>query len=326
MGRPVGVLCVVLLFTTAGCLGAASPGVGGPDDRQETGELVVGYEAADGREYEPLVREALEFWSAESERRAGIDAGFRLAEPGEAADVRVRFVESVGDCGAAAGDAVAGCAPVPADAGDADRPLEVQVRAGLSADSTARVLKHELGHVLGLDHGEGPADIMRSRVELTAASTPNATARANPWRDEELAVHVDLGAAPADERAAIERQVAAAVDYYAGGADGTVPGNVTFRRVGDPGAADITVEYAPSADCGPGGSCGAVAGVDADGDGADDYHTRLEITLVALDSPAVAWHVGRWLGAGFGQAGDAYPDPLRASAGYDERRSEWWAD
>lgn len=328
-------VAVAVCFALSGCVGAVEPvavGQGWEDaseDRWQQPVFAVSYEAPDdGRDYGPLLDRALEYWSEHGERHAGYEVAFRRVENEEVADLHVRFVESVDDCGAYGGEDAAGCAPVLEGDSRVDRPVDVQVRRGLSEESTVRVLKHELGHALGLEHGDGPA-FMDSRVEITTLPRPNATERALPWRSDDLVVHVDLEGAPAADREALERQVDAAVGYYADGAGGTVPSNVTFRRGDSPEDADVVVTYADgeTADCrSDGGSCGTVTGQDLDGDGALEHHDRLEVVLVDLDSEAAAWHVGRWLGVGFGHADEGdYPEPLRRSAEYDDRRSDWWA-
>ena len=331
--RTVAVVIAVSL-ALSGCVGGAEPVAlgqgwdGDPDNHWGEPVLAVSYEAPDdGRDYGPLLERALRYWSEHGERYAGYDVVLRRAAPGERADVRVRFVETVGDCGAYGGEDAAGCAPVIDGDARVDRPVDVEVRAGLSDESTVRVLKHELGHTLGLTHDDDPA-VMRSRIGITTLPRPNATERAVPWRGDDLVVYTDLEGAPADDRDAVERQVGAALHYYMDGAGGTVPSNVTFYRGDSPEDADVVVTYAgaDAEDCrATSGSCGTVTGEDLDGDGALEYHDRLEVVLVDLEPAAVGWHVGRWLGAGFGhdEEGD-YPDPLRRSADYDDRRSDWW--
>lgn len=333
MARPAVVVAVAFAFVCAGCLGAAEPGAvgagwnGDPANPYHDRVLSVSYEtpAGDDRNYDPLVHQAMVYWSEQGSGAVGYDVGFRRAEAGETADVHVRFVERVGECGAEDGDHTAGCAPVVETPAQVDRPVDVSVRAGLSNESTVRVLKHELGHVLGLSHGEGPGDVMAARADLTTQPRTDATDRALPWRTDDLHVYLDLAAVDEGDRDDVRRQVGAALHYYMDGAGGTVPSNVTFYRTDDREDAHVVVRATDRDDCRDGpGSCGTVTGDDLDGDGNLDHHDRLTVLLVDLDSEAVAWHVGRWLGRGFGHEEGEFPDPLEEDAGYDQRRSNWW--
>lgn len=333
----VRVVAVATMLVLAGCAGPLGPtgmdGEGGydgdPDNHWRDGVLTVSYEtpADDDRNYEPAIREALAFWTEHSNEYAGYEVGFRLAEPNETADIHVRFEPAVTNCGELTeDDHTAGCAPVLSTPGGVDRPVDVRVRTGLSEASTVQVLKHELGHTLGLTHGDAPNEVMAARSELTTLPKPNATERPVPWADSDLVVYIDDGGVADAEWNATERQVGAALHYYMDGAEGTVPENVTFYRTDDPEAAEITVRFADSDPCrSGGGSCGRTSGRDVDSDGSLEYYTHLEIVLVDVDTDAVAWHVGRWLGTGFGHTAESdYPEPLESSASYEERRSEWW--
>lgn len=331
MNRSVRVATVAFVLLLSGCVGAAEPGAigqgfsGDPDNHWQEPVVTVSYEAPEGddRNYKPLVHQALVYWTEHSEEYAGYDVGFRHAEPGDTADLHVEFVETVGDCGSSAGSP-AGCAPVITESGQVRRPVGVEVRSGLSDASTVQVLKHELGHTLGLSHGEGPSGVMDATIDLSTLPERNASDRAQPWRSDDLVVY--MGLEGADEQDAVERQVGAALRYYMDGADGTVPSDVTFYRSSSPENADVVVRYAESDACrSDPGSCGTVSGADPDDDGAMEHHDGLEIVLVDLDPDAVAWHVGHWLGAGFGfdEASD-YPEPLEQSTDDDERRNNWW--
>lgn len=286
--------------------------------------VAVSNEVNDSRDFAPLVRGALDFWEANDRRYVGYEVDYRVVADAESADVVVRFVESVEECGRE--DHVAGCAPL-VTGGPVDRPVTVRVRGGFSDDSTTLVLQHELGHTLGLGHDDEPQSVMSARSVLTTLPQRNASDKSLPWDRSTLSVYVDTAALPSDERPAARRQVDAAFGYFADGAEGTVPESVSFVRAASPDEADVVVRFSDDSPCQPGpGSCGAIAGTDPDGDGALERYTRLEITLTDVDTDAVAWHVGRWLGRGLGLEGEELPDPLRESSTYSERRSEWWTD
>jgi hypothetical protein len=328
-------LGVALLFVTAGCTAVTDTGLlgdrweGDPDNHFRSETINVSYAGGDAdRDYGPIVRAAADYWTEHSDRYAGFPVTFRVIEGREAADVHVRFVERIDDCGTHDADATAGCAPILTEPGQVDRPVDVRVRTDFSDASTVAVLKHEFGHTLGLTHADEPRDVMRSEGRLTTPPETNATDRQNPWQTDTLAVYTDDGDVPSAERAATDRQVSEALAYYDRGAGGTVPEAVSFRRVEDRAEADVVIEVTDESDCRAGtGSCGTVSGTDPDGDGALEWYTSLRIVVVGLDTEAVGWHVGRWLGVGFGHESESeYPPPLRESASYDERRSEWWTE
>lgn len=336
MKRRLGTVLVAVLLVLSGCtasLGQGGPGGGqdgptwtGDEDnpyRQETLVVAVTTPGDGSREFTPLVQEALDYWAANSEAYAGYPIDYRLASNATDPDVRVRFVESVGECGTE--NHAAGCAPVITKPGQFDPPVDVRIRTGFSDASTVQVLKHEFGHTLGLDHGDEPDEVMAAESTLTTPPQTNATDKALAWDDPTLSVYVDLSEVPADERDEARRQVDGALGYFADGADGTVPENVSFVRTDNRTAADITIRVTGTPRCStPSGSCGYIEGTDPDGDGARETYTRLEVTVTDLDTEAIGWHVGRWLGVGFGLEGEGYPGPLRESASYEDRRSDWW--
>jgi hypothetical protein len=269
------------------------------------------------RDFTALVREATAFWEANGQY-LGFEVRYDVRPDAENPDLIVAFTDRVPDCGNVA-DAV-GCAPLVTDRRQIDRPETVWVKTGLSDESTALVTKHELGHTLGLTHDDPPRDVMRAKSVLYTEPRPNATERAFPWDDADFTVRVD--AANASDPAGAESQVDHALAYYEDGAPGT-PDNVTFERTD--GDAEVLVQFGATETCrASSGSCISTFGVDPDGDGAIETYTRVEITLVGLDTEAVGWHVGYWLAHAFGaEQDDEKPPPFR-DAGGRERRSEWW--
>lgn len=326
-------VAVALLLVFAGCSAAvpevpdeATPApewTGDPDNPWRQAELVVAVENNRSRDMRPLVREALDYWEANSERYAGYPLEYELDPDAEDPDLVIAFLDRVRECGPE--DHTAGCAPVLTQPGQIRRPVRVTVRHGLSDESTVQVLEHELGHTLGLTHDDEPREIMQATSDITTLPQPDATERALPWDSPDLSVYVDLSNVDPSEREATRAQIDHALDYFDRGAGGTVPENVTFTITDDRAAADVVIAFDGATCETDRGSCGSLKGRDPDGDGALETYTRLDVRLVNLDTEAVAWHVGRWLGRGFGFDEESdFPEPLRSDASFEERRSDWW--
>ncbi|SEO94208.1 hypothetical protein SAMN04487948_108109 [Halogranum amylolyticum] len=314
-GTPVG--------STANATAAAGTAVPAKPNPWGDDPLVVGVEGPADRGHVDVVEAATAYWEQRARQYAGFDVDYRVVPDAEEPDLVVNFVDDVPACGDTH-DAV-GCAPLVTDAGQIDRPEQVYVKTGLSTESTTLVLRHELGHTLGLRHDDAPQDVMRAESVLYTPKQPNATDRDFPWPDSEFTVYVDER--NVSDPAATREQVQHALTYYENGADGSnsVPGNLSFRFVDSPERADVVVQFSETSPCGQGaGSCFQTLGPDPDGDGAIETYATLRITLVDLDTPAVGWHVGNWLAYGLGMEDAAErPDPFR-DASYRERRSEWW--
>jgi hypothetical protein len=274
------------------------------------------------RDFASLVREAARFWEKRDEQYLGFRVRYEVRPDASDPDLVVTFTDEIPDCGNVT-DA-AGCAPLLTDQRQVDRPEMAWVKTGLSDRSTVLVTEHELGHTLGLRHDDPPSEVMRAKSVLYTEPQPNATERAFPWADGDFTVRVD--AADAADPAGARSQVDHALTYYEDDPPG-MPSNLTFERVGADAEteAEVRIRFGPTPECGtPGGSCINTYGTDPDGDGAVETYTRIEITLVDLDTEAVGWHVGYWLAHAFGAEADGEkPPPFRDASGR-ERRSAWW--
>ncbi|WP_224333584.1 matrixin family metalloprotease [Haloprofundus halobius] len=345
MSSRLPTLAVVALLLLAGCLGSLAddggssdvplPGSSSTSTEQNdatatTGTnpwgddpIVVAIENGDepDREFAPLVRAATDYWEENADEHTGFDVSYRVVPDAENPDIVVQFVDDVPNC--ANVSHAAGCAPRITDSRQIQRPENVSVRTGLSDESTELVLKHELGHTLGLDHDDEPADVMAASSVLHTEPRPNASERDFPWADPEFTVYVD------DENASdpdgAREQVRHAFDYYEDGADGSVPGNLTFEYVDSPDEADVTVRFSDGSACGGNpGSCAVTSGPDPDGDHEVERYERLDITLVDLDTAAVGWHVGTWFAHGLGaEESEEKPEPFQDDS-YRNQHSNWW--
>ncbi|ELZ97437.1 Matrixin [Haloferax mediterranei ATCC 33500] len=268
------------------------------------------------------MNEATTFWEANDARYLGSEIDYEVDADARNPDLVVRFSDDIPECSGQV-DAV-GCAPYITDERQIDRPMTAHIRTGFSDDSTAEIIEHELGHTLGLAHGDEPAELMDATGMVYTLPRTNATEKAFPWADSHFTVYMnDSGAADPD---AAREQVHHAFDYYDDDAPG-MPDNLTFTYVDDPEKADIRlhVSFGETSPCAAGAdSFAAASGYDPDGDKALETYDTLGIVLVDLDSDAVGWHVGYWTAHYLGAEDDEdKPEPFR-NATYSDRRSEWW--
>ncbi len=115
---------------------------------------------------EAITADALDYWAEHAETYAGFRVTFRRVD--ENPDLTIGFVDSPGVCTGVDGydTRVLGCAPLLRAGRRVPDGLTAWVVAAERPIGKIRTTtKHEIGHVLGLDHDDEPRDIMSNRPE-----------------------------------------------------------------------------------------------------------------------------------------------------------------
>ncbi|MFB6165437.1 MAG: hypothetical protein ABEJ31_09795 [Haloarculaceae archaeon] len=285
---------------------------------------LVENESATGADATAL-REAAAYWNTHA-GYADYDASFEYVADAADADVRVRMVPSPDRCGYEQTDRVVGCAPLYPSRAAIDPPASVEIETGYGEGSTRVIMIHELGHVLGVRHGEPPQRYMSASAPLFSTAQPNASARAYPWRTRTFRIYAALDGVPADRRETIRAQLRHVADYYerVDGRDPAVPEDLSIRLVDDRSRANVVVRFPERLPTGrTRGSTLRRIGRDPDGDGAIETYANATISVAGVEPDATGWYVGHWFGCALGVEADALPAPF-TRAGPRDRRSAWW--
>lgn len=341
MARGVLALCLVALVVASGCLTAepASPSpvdtptvntpteeppydqqspAKPPYDRYDNPwgadrvEVVVEDNAGMERDIRPEVMQALSYWEDQTGVGSPYNPEFRLVDQSDDPEIRVQVVQTVDGCGVHENNILLGCAPVLSRNETTNETVTVRVRAGHTPETTVAILKHELGHTLGYQHGEGPDEVMTKN--LTARAPENivdANDRTYPWPSGTLRVAVN---AEEPLSATQSERLRSAFEYYERGARGTVTAPPSFELTDDPENANVVVSLRESVEnCntnGPNGSCAYWDGPDLDDDPELEYYTKAYIVVGDDARKRPGWHVGYWLGDSLWSNG--VPKPFQA--------------
>lgn len=296
---------------------------------KENVTVTIRYKTNESRDITPLVNETLDYWNNHSDEYGAYSEITFVSTPNQRfSDIVIEVVPEIESCGEEDTDNTVGCAPVLEEYDSPTIPEYVQVTAGYSDESTKQILKHEFGHVMGIEHGEDPMPLMEPMHKHTYLSQPDVSERVLPWKNSTLSVFVDTENVTLQDQDDVNEQIDYSLSYFEGGADGSVPENVSFTRTENRSTADIRISVPDDGfDCGGErmreGSCGTFRAYDTDTDDAFEYYSRWDIRVRNIDEDAVGWHVGYWLANAFGLEGDELPEPF-VDANYRDRRSDWW--
>jgi len=303
------------------------------DDGQENpwGEdvLIVGLDDSNAtRDVKPLIRETLDYWEKNDDQYGDYQINFSFRPNAVQPDIRIRMLNSLPRCADEDDDvdSYLGCAPLLEEGTTAYAPEYVDIVVGYDNETTLTTLKHEFGHVLGIEHGEEPMPIM-AEVQVNAARQPlpDVKGQRYTFKEGHVDVYVDLESfdAPA---ARVNEQVGHAISFYNNSANGNVPPLLVVDRTHNRSEAEIVIkEIEGRLECldepRETGSCGPMFGYDPDRDGALEYYTNQTITIKNVDTEKIGWHVGFHMSFALNPDEEFYPFESDAP---EDLRQDWW--
>lgn len=247
----------------------------------------------ESRTVEPQVRSALAFWER---NETSFEVEYQLINDSSQADIVIRFVEKIGECGSESDEEVIGCAPVYTAVGSANEQTTVRIETGYDNESTTTILKHELGHTLGLEHSdENTHWFMAEKISVGTFPQPDVGDREWRWENREVKVYANVSQAADHRHDFLRNEIQQMVWTYSDYDHRDIPENTTFQMVDDPEKANVVVKIVDQT---PNGeySQGLVAKADPDKDGNTEFYSTATIYIRDAYHDDVEQYAGNWLG------------------------------
>lgn len=132
-----------------------------PFPRTDTVTVGITYIASGDRNITPLVQDSIDYWMAHDDQYGDYTTDWEVVPNADNPDVVVLFVENIVKCGFGPNhEYYIGCTDLLGTDRSANTPVQVEIAAGYNDESTTNTIKHEFGHLYGLEHGEEPMPLM----------------------------------------------------------------------------------------------------------------------------------------------------------------------
>lgn len=277
--------------------------------------------ANESRNIAPLVRDAIAYWEGPNSTHGDYPVDYLLVEDPDDAQIVIQFVEEIHSCGDGEVDRTMGCAPILTSDSNPGPYTQIQVRSGYTDETTVEIIKHELGHTRGLEHGEGPMPLMAA-TDTNAKHFPvtDAVDRPNPWQKNTLKIYLSPEAGWSENT--LENAAMEAIKYYNDGAGGWYRATVTFTLTDSKEDADIVIRANANDDLGfEGGGYGwDIKGEQLDSDRPLERYTHATLYLGSVNKQYGEWYVGALLGYSLGAQNQTdLPEPFADPDNADDK-------
>ena len=132
-----------------------------PFPRTDTVTVGITYITGGDRNITPLVQEAIDYWMKHDDQYGDYTTDWVVKPDADNPDVVILFVDTIVKCGFGPNqDYYIGCTNLLSTDRSANTPVQVEIAAGYNDESTINTIKHEFGHLYGLEHGEEPMPLM----------------------------------------------------------------------------------------------------------------------------------------------------------------------
>jgi hypothetical protein len=276
-----------------------------PDNPYEKTQLDVAifYNDSSSDNRTRAVREALDYWENNSQEYLGYELEYRIVDPDNVfPDIELTFVSEIEQCGRHTGDNYVGCADLVTE--EANLKTYIEIESGYTTNTTRETIKHEIGHTLGLEHGDEPGPVM------------NATGTTVPI-EETVRYSLEIDDSYTED--AIQRQLNGGLGYLESGANGTLTTDVTFSEVSPEENATLDIVISDARDACPDGN---VTCLDIQGNGSE--YIQYELTTADIIDDYIGWTVAANFFSIFEARGWTTGRPTELYGEDVNADEEWW--
>lgn len=282
-----------------------------PNNPWGKNKVIVGFKNANesSLDLESQTSSAIQYWENNGSQYADYQVDFVLEPQADNPDLVVEFTDGIVFCGSDVELSVYyGCAPL-ISGDDRVRNEDMEIDATMGPRNLQLTLRHEFGHVLGLNHSSQPYRYMSDTVNRSGVT--DAANRSYPWYQ-----HGNVSVAADESNLSVEsgspgKTVRDVVTFYQQNPQ-YLPDNYSLDYVDRAEQADIVLSEEPIGfsfyiDS---GSQATFHGMNLDRDSQHEYYTYVWIQMGS--SYNLKYHTGYWIGRLLGNSQSELPERFQA--------------